>query len=145
MWQRIQTLYLLVSTVLVGLLFFMDKAVVPGGGDVPLETYGYTGHTLYLVSIVIISLLNILALTTYRHRGLQMRTAVLSALITLALQILLAVDFAVTHEDVVFRVSAVFPFAAVVCDLLAARAIFADQMVVESVSRLRSSRRKRRR
>ena len=142
MWQRIQTLYLLASTVLVGLLFFLDKAVVPGAADMPDTVYTYTGHVLYLVMIIVITLLNVLALTTYRFRVFQMRTAVLSALLTIALQVMIGIDFAVTHNDVVFRVSAVFPIAAVIFDLLAARAILADQMVVESVSGLRTSRKK---
>lgn len=142
MWQRIQTLYLAAATVLVGLLFFVDKAVTPGAGGAADVVYRYTDHLLYLVFIIVITLLNLIALTTFRHRVLQMRTAVLSALVTLALQVMIVLDFAVTHEEMVFRVSAVFPIAAAIFDLLAARAVLADQMLVESVSRLRSSRRK---
>ena len=71
-----------------------------------------------------------------------MRTAILAALVTLALQAWLAVDYFTAAEGLVFRVTAVFPIVAVILDLLAARKIYADQLLVESMSRLRSSRRK---
>ena len=43
----------------------------------------------------------------------------------------------------VFRIAAVFPIVAVILDLMAARRIHADQLLVESFSRLRSDKRRR--
>ena len=86
MWQRIQTLYLALSTALIAALFFCNKA-----GDIP-----YTRYMPYVVLLAIITLLNLLALTTWKHRVFQARTAMLSAIITLALQVWLAVDFFTT-------------------------------------------------
>lgn len=74
-----------------------------------------------------------------------MRTAVLAAIITLALQVWLAVDYFSTSDAVVFRITAIFPLVSLICDLLAARGIMSDIMVADSVNRLRSSRKKRRR
>lgn len=143
MWQRVQTLYLFISTVLIGLMFFLNKSVIPGAepGELLAEVR-YTAYWPYVVLLVVICLLNILALTTFRFRVFQMRTAVLSAIITLALQAWLVVDFVMTHGEYVFRMSAVFPIVSVICDMMAARAILSDQMVVESVSRLRSGHKK---
>lgn len=132
MWQRIQTLYLALSTVLVGLLFFCDKA-----GDVRYITY-----VPYLILLIVISFLNIMALTTWGHRVFQMRTAVLSALITIALQAWLAVDYFTADKSLVFHVSAVFPAVAAIFDMLAARGILADELMVRNSDRLRSARRK---
>ena len=73
-----------------------------------------------------------------------MRTAGLAAIITLALQIWLVVDFMSTHDQMVFRVAAIFPLLAMIMDILAVRGIFADEMIVESASSLRKSRRERR-
>ena len=124
MWQRIQTLYLFISTVLIALLFFCDKA----------EGVSFTGYFPYLVFIIVITLLNILALTTYRF--------VLSALVTIALQVWLAVDFFTFGKTDNFHITAVFPIAAVILDFLAARSIFADELMVQSASRLRSAKRR---
>ena len=68
----------------------------------------------------------------------------LSALLTLALQIWLAVDFFTTKDVMVFKLTAVFPIIAVILDVMAARGILADQLLVESAYRLRKSRRERR-
>ena len=132
MWQRIQTLYLFISTVLIALLFFCDKA----------EGVSFTEYFPYLVLIIVITLLNILALTTYRFRVLQMRTAMLSAIVTAALQIWLVVDFFTFGKMENFHLTAVFPIAAVILDSLAARSIFADELMVRSASRLRAAKRR---
>ena len=134
MWQRVQTLYLAIATALVAAMFFCNKA-----GDISFVSYWP-----YLVLIILITLLNVLALTTFRIRVFQVRTTVLSALLTLALQAWLVVDFIVTGNNPVFHVPAVFPLLAVILDVMAARAIWADELLVRSSSRLRSSSRKKR-
>ena len=115
-------------------MFFCNKA-----GDISFVSYWP-----YLVLIILITLLNVLALTTFRIRVFQVRTTVLSALLTLVLQAWLVVDFIVTGNDPVFHVPAVFPLLAVILDVMAARAIWADELLVRSSSRLLSSSRKKR-
>ena len=132
MWQRVQTLYIALATVLVAALLFTEKA----------EGIGFTSYVPYLVLIIVISLLNLLALASYRHRIFQMRTVTLGAIITAALQVWLAVDFILTRDSVLFKFPAVFPVVAVIFDVLAIRGIMADELVVRSASRLRSSKRK---
>ena len=134
MWQRVQTLYLAIATGLVAALFFCNKA-----GEISFISYWP-----YLVLIILITLLDILALTTFRIRVFQVRTTVLAALLTLALQAWLVVDFIITGNDPLFHVPAVFPLLAVILDIMAARAIWADELLVRSSSRLRSSSRKKR-
>ena len=133
MWQRSQTLYLAVSTILIAVLFFSDKA-----GEIP-----YTAYVPYLILLILITLLNILALTTWKFRVFQFRTANLSAILTFALQAWLAVDFVVTGNSPLFHLSAVFPLVAVILYILAARGIWADEMMVRSASRLRAAKRKK--
>lgn len=72
-----------------------------------------------------------------------MRTAALSAIVSLALQIWLVLDYFVTRSELSFNVAVLFPLAIVVFDLLAARSIFSDELMVRSASRLRSSKRKK--
>ena len=133
MWQRVQTLYLLLATGLVVALLFSTKA-----GDIP-----YTEYWPYAVLIILTSFLQVMALTTYKHRIFQMRTAVLSAIILVGLQIWLAVDFFKTHNDPIFHVTAIFPIVATILDFLAVRGILADELLVRSASRLRAAKRKK--
>ena len=143
MWQRIQTLYLALATGIIAALLFSLKAVVPGADGEWVETFKYTAYIPYLILIIIITLLDFLALTTYKFRVFQMRTAVLAAIITLALQAWLVVDYFATSGTVVFRFTAVFPIVAFILDLLAVRGITSDILVAESVNHLRSSKKNR--
>lgn len=145
MWQRIQTLYLAIATALVAVLFFSLKAVIPAGDGGFSEEIKYTAYIPYLILLIVITALNVLALTSYRFRVFQMRTAALAAIITLALQAWLVVDYFATRGEVVFRYTAIFPAVAFILDLLAARGIASDIMVAESVNRLRTSKKNRKR
>ncbi|MDD6253357.1 MAG: DUF4293 domain-containing protein [Bacteroidales bacterium] len=146
MWQRIQTLYLAISTILIAVMAFGVKATTVGSEGDPVTEYRYFSYVPYAILIVIILLLNILALTTYKFRVFQMRTAVLSSIITLALQIWLVVDFFSNRDaGIIYRISAVFPIVSIILNLFAARGILADEMLVESAYRLRSSRKNRKR
>jgi len=143
MWQRIQTLYLALATGLIVAMLFSLKAVVPGADGSFVQEVKYTAYLPYLILLIIIALLDFLALTTFRFRVFQMRTAVLTALITIALQAWIAVDYFTADKSLVFRVTAVFPILAVIFDLLAARGIASDIMVAESVNHLRTRKKNR--
>ncbi|MCR4859895.1 MAG: DUF4293 domain-containing protein [Bacteroidales bacterium] len=133
MWQRIQTLYLFLSTGLVVSLFFCNKA-----GDIT-----YTEYWPYLVLLILIAFLQVMALTTIKHRIFQMRTATLAAILLIALQGWLVYDFISTHNTPVFSITAVFPIVASILDFLAARGILADEMMVRNADRLRAAKRKK--
>lgn len=141
MWQRVQTLYLMIASALVVALFFSVKAFVFGPDGTHAQEFRYIAYTPYLILLIVVALLQVIALTTFKVRVLQMRTAVLSALILVALQGWLAVDFFTADKTLVFRWTAVFPLVAALLDVWAARAIFRDQLLVESLSSLRKRRR----
>ena len=133
MWQRVQTLYLAIATALIAALFFCDKA----------DSIRYVAYIPYLILLILVVLLDFLALTTWKFRIFQFRTAVLAALLTIALQAWLAVDYFVTSSELVFKWTAVFPVVAAIFDILAARNIWADELMVRSASRLRAAKRKK--
>ena len=143
MWQRIQTLYLALATGLIVAMLFSLKAVVPGPDGSFLQEVKYSAYLPYLILLIVIALLDFLALTAFRFRVFQMRTAVLAALITLAPQAWIAVDYFTADSSLVFRVTAIFPLAAIIFDLLAARGIASDIMVAESVNHLRTRKKNR--
>lgn len=126
MWQRIQTLYLAIAFALSVLMLFM----------------GLTDKTAFTVLIVVIAFLQLIALTTYKIRIFQMRTCVLSALICVALQAWIAIDFFRAADRLAFDVSAVFPVIIAILDVLSARKILFDEVLVRGASRLRSSKKR---
>ncbi len=138
MWQRLQTLYLCLATGLVVALFFSVKAFTLGPGGVHAEELTYSQNVVYLVLLIVVTLLQLLAVFTFNVRVFQMRTTVLSAILMVALQVLLAMDYFTAGDELIFKFTAVFPLVAAILDVLAARHILRDQLLVESISHLRS-------
>ncbi len=126
MWQRIQTLYLAIAFILSVLMLFM----------------GLTDSTAFTVLIVVIAFLQLIAVTTYKIRIFQMRTCVLAALICIAFQAWIAIDFFRAEDRLAFDISAVFPIVIAILDALSARKILFDEVIVRGASRLRSNKRK---
>lgn len=138
MWQRLQTLYLCLATGLVVALFFSVKAFTLGPGGVHAVELTYIKYTPYLILLILITILQLLAVFTFNARVFQMRTAVLSAILMIALQAWIGVDYFTADKEWIFRFTAVFPLVAAILNFIAARLILRDQLLVESVSHLRS-------
>lgn len=138
MWQRLQTLYLCIATGLIVALFFSVKAFTLGPGGVHSVELTYIKYTPYLILLILITILQLLAVFTFNARVFQMRTAVLSAILMIALQAWIGVDYFTADKELIFRFTAVFPLVAVILNFIAARLILRDQLLVESVSHLRS-------
>ena len=142
MWQRIQTLYLAVSAGLLCFLLFGNALTLntPDG----LEAVRYTALAKPYMAIIlwILAAIQLVALISFKVRILQMRLSVVAALVSLGIFIWLGVMYFTAPEGAVFRLTAILPLAITVFEFLAARGAFQDQLVVESASRLRSSRRR---
>ena len=138
MWQRLQTLYLCIATGLIVALFFSVKAFTLGPGGVHSVELTYIKYTPYLILLILITILQLLAVFTFNARVFQMRTAVLSAILMIALQAWIGVDYFSADMELIFRFTAVFPLVAAILNFIAARLILRDQLLVESVSHLRS-------
>lgn len=138
MWQRLQTLYLCLATGLVVALFFSVKAFTLGSGGVHSVELTYIKYTPYLILLILITILQLLAVFTFNARVFQMRTAVLAAILMIALQAWIGVDYFTADKEWIFKFTAVFPLVAAILNFIAARYILRDQLLVESVSHLRS-------
>lgn len=138
MWQRLQTLYLCIATGLIVALFFCVKAFTLGPGGVHSVELTYIKYTPYLILLILITILQLLAVFTFNARVFQMRTAVLSAILMIALQAWIGVDYFTADKEWIFKFTAVFPLVAAILNFIAARLILRDQLLVESVSHLRS-------
>lgn len=138
MWQRLQTLYLCIATGMIVALFFSVKAFTLGPGGVHSVELTYIKYTPYLILLILITILQLLAVFTFNARVFQMRTAVLSAILMIALQAWIGVDYFTADKEWIFKFTAVFPLVAAILNFIAARLILRDQLLVESVSHLRS-------
>lgn len=123
MWQRVQTLYLVVALGLVVAMFW------------------HVSFLWWLILLGVACFMQLVAILAYKFRLFQMRTAIIAAIMLLGLQIWMAVVY-LTGDKAAFNITAVFPVVAAILDGLAARAIFSDELIVRSSSRLRSSKRK---
>jgi hypothetical protein len=145
MWQRIQTLYLAVSAVLLFILFFSDAYTITAPDGMQYVTYLQIQKPYFGILLGILFAMTVLALITFKVRILQMRLATLSGLVALGMTGWLAYFyFQMPRDVVVFHWTAIFPLIAAICDFLAARGCFQDQLMVESAYRIRESRKRER-
>ena len=126
------------ATGLIAALFFSVKAFTLGPGGIHAVELTYIKYTPYLILLILITILQLLAVFTFNTRVFQMRTAVLSAILMIALQVWIGVDYLTADKEWIFKFTAVFPLVAAILNFIAARYILRDQLLVESVSHLRS-------
>ena len=143
MWQRIQTLYLLISAVLVTVLLVGDAYSVSGEDGLRTVSYLSLQKPWFGILLGILAAMIAVALVSFKVRILQMRLATVSALVALGVQGWLAFLY-FTMDGVVFRWTVIFPLLIFISNLLAARGCLQDQLVVEAAYHIRDSRRRRR-
>ena len=139
MWQRIQTLFLAISTLIVASFFFTNIAVIlgPEGQEVSIK---YSEKIIYLIfNIMLLSGMGT-ALFSFKVRLLQLRVVVLMSILLLGFQLWLGYDFFQNKDEMVFSYTIILPTVAIIINLLAVRAIALDEAMVQSSSRLRKRR-----
>ena len=142
MWQRIKSLYLGVSTVLLFILFFNDAYTVAAPDGLQYVKYLQIQKPYFGILLGILFAMTLLALVTFKVRILQMRLSTLAGLVALGMTGWLAYYYFTAPENVTFKWTVIFPFIAAICDFLAARGCFQDQLMVESAYRVRESRKR---
>lgn len=142
MWQRIQTLYLLISAGLLAAMCFSNAYTVANPDGMLEVSYWQLQKPYFGILLGILIFLVVLALVVFKSRILQMRLAVLSGVIALGMQAWLAYMYFI-FEGPVFSFTAIFPLVVCICNFLAARGCFQDQLMVESAYRVRERRRRK--
>ena len=142
MWQRIQTLYLAISVVLLFILCFSDLYTVLDADGMQYVTYWQFQKPYFGILLGVLIAMTVLALVTFKVRILQMRLATLSGLVALGMTGWLAYYYFTAPENVTFKWTVIFPFLVAVSNFLAARGCFQDQLMVESAYRIRESRKR---
>ena len=130
MIQRIQTVFLLISTTLLILMFCFPMAISPE------ESVQYSDSMVLFFLLLVSIAIEIIAIFLYRHRIAQLRLCTFSILLLIIFQIII-VYYWVTWSDVIFKLTMVFPIISAILNFLAIRYIARDEAMVRSLSRLR--------
>ena len=140
MIQRIQSLYLLIVTVLFAVLMFTKFVVI---NDIE---YGVTDSVYMIIITAVIGLLSLGTIFCFNNRTLQVRVSIFNMLLMLGWYAMAAfvgykmVGSAVEGNIVEFPAAAVvvtFPIVSMILTYLAIRGILKDDALVKSYDRLR--------
>jgi len=156
MIQRVQSVYLLLVTILMSFLLVRPYAVLTFQDGQVLNfrankiEYGLerNGTSVYktTVPIVVLSLitglLSLFNIFLFHRRIVQMRICLLNGVFIIMLLIIMLIYYhsamdlpGVLHHT--FRLAGVFPVIALVMDVMAYRSIQSDEMLVNSYNRIR--------
>lgn len=147
MIQRIQTLYLFVSALLIGLLFFLPFAEIAKEGAI--YTFNFRGILMggavkqsgmaISVLIVIIMALHGFAISSFKNRKRQKMVTIFTILMMLGLfgMFIFFTYFSFSGAKISFEISIVLPLVAIIIDYLAIRAIDKDEALIRSIDRIR--------
>lgn len=156
MIQRIQSIYLLVATFLLGSIFFHPVAEILGA-DGKLFIVNFNGLyennenvlTIHssptiplIILLVIMVIISFLSIFFYKKRILQMRMNSFNIILMIGY---LGLVYYYIHqvfqrqlEGVVsYEITAIFPFVAAILTYLAIRAIGKDEVLIRSMDRIR--------
>lgn len=135
MWTRIQILYLSIATILVGALFFCNMATIigPEGEEISIA---YREKLPFLVLTIMAFTAQVSALASIKVRFLQMRVCIIAALLLTGYQIWIGIDFFTHKNEMIFSLTALFPLVSAFLDVLAARNIMLDEMMVQAYHKM---------
>jgi hypothetical protein len=147
MIQRIQTIYMFISALLLAALLKFKFADI----SVNNELYTFIARGIYngeelvfnglalFIFIPAVALLHVIAIFLYKKRILQIRILVFSIVALLGLfGLFFYFTYAgFTDAKVAFKIPVVFPVVAAILDFLAIRAIGKDEALIRSLNRIR--------
>ena len=156
MIQRVQSVYLLLVTVVMSflivspyarmvdadnqILIFKSHAIVIEANSGEPHTYK---STIAIISLVLLtSLISFVCIFLYNRRLIQIRICIINTVLLIMLLFVMYLYYKITYNnldvtDHSFRISAIFPMISIVLTIMAYRAIRHDDMLVNSFDRLR--------
>jgi len=147
MIQRIQSIYLLISVILIGLLFALPFAEIAKDGTIFLFNFqgilldGAVQQSGIAISILIVILLalHVYALISFKKRLLQISVIKYSIVVLLGMLGTFAFYTAYSYNgaQISYKISMVFPLIVIVLDYLAIRGIRSDEALIRSIDRIR--------
>ena len=152
MIQRIQTIYLLLSLILIVLMFFFPFTIFmdPDAVKYVFDFSGIyesgterivTGVLPFQILVVVVAVINFVTIFLFKNRRLQMRAAVFNMLLMAGILVLAGwyIYFAMRELEaqVYYQVTLLFPLLAMILTWLAFRNILKDELLVRSADRIR--------
>lgn len=152
MIQRIQTLYLAVSAILLAIMSFSSLGEIASDNNIyNFNIVGVkdiaTGKLVYngwpLITLLIITLALILVIIfSYKKRILQMRMATVSIILLIGLVLVSWYFISASQKELgdglySFKFPIIFPIVAAILNYLAIRSIAKDEVLIRSVDRIR--------
>jgi Domain of unknown function (DUF4293) len=147
MIQRIQTIYLFISAILIGLLFLFPFAEIAKDGAVYLFNFkgifldGALKSNSIFISVLIglIVALHGLAIFNYKNRRQQIRVILFAILLIMCLCGFFSFYTfgSFSGAQINLNISTAFPLVAIILDYLAIRAIGKDEALIRSIDRIR--------
>ena len=154
MIQRIQTVYLLIAEILIGLLYFVSFAEISAnkGNLYRVDLQGiysqeatqnelFQRNWLILVIWAICLIVLFSAIFLYKNRKLQKRVSIINSLLSLVLSGLIFLKVWMTARQLTGHYSLslylVFPVISAILIYLAIKAIEKDELLVRSIDRIR--------
>lgn len=152
MIQRIQTIYLLIVTLLTGIVLFLPtadfyslqngifelnyKGLIEEKGELIFSTWNLT------LLVAVILLLSFISIFFYKKRILQIRLIVFNIVLMLGYYALLAywifkIKASLENTEVSLSLITSFPLVNIILSYLAIRAIGKDEALIRSLDRLR--------
>ena len=147
MIQRIQTVFMLVSALLIASLMKLTFAEISVNNELYTfvakgifngDELVFNGITIFIF-IPAIALLHFVAIFLYKKRILQIRILVFSIVLLLGLfGLFFYFSYAgFDNAKIAFKIPVAFPLVAVILDYLAIRAIGKDEALIRSLNRIR--------
>lgn len=154
MIQRIQTIYLLIVAILIGILYFFPMASFVVEQDMSMYNLSVNGlipdvagakplfrvlPLIIFISVIIIT--STITIALYKRRMFQIRLCIINIILLLVLQVFMFYFVSVSKQQLgsntSFSLIFVFPIISAVLNYLAIRRIAKDESLVRSMDRLR--------
>ena len=148
MIQRIQTIYLLLATVVISLTLFLPLATIwQGGNELVVKAFFLDGEMgikaplpIYMgIILAVATLLPFVTIFLFKKRMLQIRLTIFSSVVLIGYYMALVAYIFMLADEASFSPSwtICLPFVALILNWLAIRGIGADEALVKAYDRLR--------
>lgn len=153
MIQRIQSLYLLIVTVLMTLTLFLNLAEISLSSEtISLTPFGLssvTGDGIELsiaktthmgILTLLCAIVSFLAIFMYRHRMLQVRICFALMILLAGAQFFFVYYILKMNTDlslISYKVTDIFPIVSIILTYLAFKGVIRDEMLIKSLNRIR--------
>lgn len=123
-------------------MFFCDFATIigPNGAEAVIA---YREKLPYLVLMIMLLTAHIAATASFKAFFLQARVSVIAGLLALGYQAWIAIDILRNMNEMTFSFTAIFPLAAAIMDLMAAKRSMVDELTVQTIRQARKMRKKK--